>query len=1377
MTNQRSTLYFIRLMMFSMLLSIPLQAQYQFSRVGLEAGLNSEYIWHIAEDHNGILWLGGISGLEGFDGRQVIDLAESISNNTTAIPANIISGLYLDRQGGILVGSQNRILAYSPQPQNIAHWQAPYTPTAAGSASFSHFFELPNGQFLAAMGGSIFRLHRQSPDLQLLHDAGSNRRVIGFFASGERIAAMYDDWQIYWFNATGENISKTIISGNVGEQPAGVLLVTEGQRLVVAGANSGLYSAPVTQPLLLAAMNKTASIRDILSLGEDHEHNLLIGTQLGLLQGKWHDQELAIESITVNDGNTRAQYIYAIRTTMDGTLLLGTDRGLYIGYPRNQAVNSIEMAKWLAFPDTLSVAQDHQKNLWGAGKTLWRLSESQAFLALPEHLQALINVSHIFFHNNQLWVSHQQGIAVINPETLSVDYITLDAELLSCNSNEIISAYHGISLQSRNSLAFAVKGGVVELDSTTMQLDYIPLGAGCRPYGILAEGKNGALVTSRNREIWHIDNQFRARQYPISNSPYLFPFRASLNGTPQIWFTTGNGIQRWDETAHALLPPENQSLQEKTANWVSVLETDSALWVSTLQEGIHRITKSTGEVRLYGKQDGLLNHKYNLNAATVLSNGRLVFGGEEGLDIFHPTRMPEKEPLTLQISSLSYEIDGHRQVVLPLLARVSNQQISLPADARNIEFWLNVPYHLYAAQYRFRYQLSGLSDNWQTLPQNTSKFTLNLLPVGQYQLNLEVTSPSGAIQRLDTPLELQVTEPGWDWWYKKAFSAVQAFFEVWIDLAKTAQQETKVIYLLSAMVLLSLLVLWRLRLSRAKQQALQKEVTEKTQYITEQRNELQSLLHYRQDLMANIAHELKTPLTLILGVVTGRYSDVERRTKLERLVLRISRLLDNMLALSKDGSKPAEPAPIYEYQAQDFVAFYLTTYRGFVPEGRILLKDNQSAVVACVPDALDKLITNLINNAIKYSPSDSVIKISATNSEDHWQFSVRNQGRGIAKEQLNSVFERYVQIGAEQHSYGLGLGLPLVKQLVEAMGGRIEIASQPDEFTHVLLHIPIACQVASSKKARGVSHDELSEEYRNWLYAELTPTTAAKPTLPIQAQTTFDPPARWLVYCIDDNTEVLAQLHRQLSQHYQLQCFDNPLTALREARIHLPDIIVSDVMMPTLNGMDLVKRIRDDELTSHIPVILLTARSDHESQQQGLHVLADDYLTKPYQPQQLKARIDNLISIRQLLRTRFSVAIAEDQDGAANIANETPSDRPWTVNLDGAAPDQTRFMHKVIDYLQQHMGDADFSLSHLEQALHLSDSQIRRKTKAITGYSPQEILRIIRLESAAAKIREGEALKVIAHECGFSSQSHMGASFKAWFGKTPNQYRNDMGTE
>ena len=556
-------------------------------------------------------------------------------------------------------------------------------------------------------------------------------------------------------------------------------------------------------------------------------------------------------------------------------------------------------------------------------------------------------------------------------------------------------------------------------------------------------------------------------------------------------------------------------------------------------------------------------------------------------------------------------------------------------------------------------------------------------------------------------------------------------------------------------------------------QRLERKVAEQTQHLMEQTEEigrqrqaLEITLNYKEDLLANIAHELKTPLTLMLGLLNGKYPEKERKNKLYRLIYRISHLLDNMLDLArKTSNSPVdEEQSAYCYRAHEFVEFYLTTYRSFVTESRLQVTGNQFADVYCAPDTLDKVITNLINNAIKYSPTDTPIFVDAFVKDEHWYFSIENSGPGISPDKLHAAFERYVRLGDAEQSYGLGLGLPLVKQLVEKAFGGIDIKSGAGANTQVQIWLPLATDhQLAAQQSRSVEDIELSEEHRQWLHAELAESERLdNQDVPTPKVSNNDA----IIYCIDDNAELLHQLKEQLGGHYQLTCFSNPEEAIHEARNIIPDLVICDVMMPQMSGFDLLNQLRQDELLSHIPVILLSARADRQSIEQGFIEMADDYITKPYEPRHLMLKIENIMTMRQLLKTRFQVTLCKEteQDNTDELSK-------LSVFFEQCPPNQVQFLKKMIEQLKAQLHNPEFSIKHLSDSMFLSDSQIRRKCKAVSGYSPQEILKILRLEAASSLIREGYNLKSIAHDCGFSSQSHMGAAFKAYFGYTPNQYR------
>jgi signal transduction histidine kinase/DNA-binding response OmpR family regulator len=549
---------------------------------------------------------------------------------------------------------------------------------------------------------------------------------------------------------------------------------------------------------------------------------------------------------------------------------------------------------------------------------------------------------------------------------------------------------------------------------------------------------------------------------------------------------------------------------------------------------------------------------------------------------------------------------------------------------------------------------------------------------------------------------------------------------------------------------------------------LKRKVAEQTQHLTEQTKELSRqgnmlahTLSYKEDLLANIAHELKTPLTLMLGVLTSSLGMQDKSNRLKRMIQRVNLLLDNMTTLARGNHfQSLERDSKIPYRCHEFVEFYITTYLGFIPKQRLQLTANETAIVACPADTLDKVITNLINNALKYSPSGTGIEVEATINGNNWQFKVTNGGKGIRPEQLNTVFTRYVQLGDNNNSYGLGLGLPLVKTLVEAAGGKIEITSVPDEFTCVKVILPLS-EKTPPHEAKGIAEDDKasSENYLSWIQDEIDKSGFL--AMPVVEQSHREDKA--LVYCIDDNHQLLAQLKEQLDHRFNLVCFDNPIDAYSLAVQQIPDLIVSDVMMPQMTGFELIQKIRTETAISHVPVILLTAKSDPQSKQMGLDNLADDYICKPYDANMLASKIDSLINIRKLLHSRFN--ISGGNDNAEHERQDTA-----TVILSGCLPNERRFMQKVIDFMYENLSNSEFNSQGLSEHLFLSESQMRRKIKAISGYTPLEVLRILRLETAAQWIKRGDNLKTVAHELGFANQSHMGTLFKAYFGVTPKQY-------
>jgi DNA-binding response OmpR family regulator len=392
------------------------------------------------------------------------------------------------------------------------------------------------------------------------------------------------------------------------------------------------------------------------------------------------------------------------------------------------------------------------------------------------------------------------------------------------------------------------------------------------------------------------------------------------------------------------------------------------------------------------------------------------------------------------------------------------------------------------------------------------------------------------------------------------------------------------------------------------------------------------------------------------------------------------------------------------------------------------------------------VVTNLLSNAFKFTPEGGAVDLSVSVVDDAVEIRVGNTGPGIPAGVLPYVFDRFYQAeGANSHE-GTGIGLALVKELVALHHGSVAVESTPGEQTTFTVRLPLG--------SRHLSPEERVEAAGPAEAPPLLVGLPAEAAGAVPEPGAGTEPGRPVVLVVEDHPDLRAYLGGQFLADYQVLEAEGGEQGWQLAETHLPDVVISDVMMPGVNGLELLGRLKSSDKTSHIPVILLTARAGRENRLEGLGTGADDYLTKPFDAEELRVRVRNLIRTRQQLREKFTT-------GALL--------KPEQVEL----PSQQQvFLEKLRGVLEAHLDDALFGVEQLGEALGMSRSQIHRKLKAITNQSPSDLIRSYRLQRAADLIRQDAGnLSEIAWQTGFSSLSHFSRSFHEEYGCSPSDFK------
>lgn len=718
-----------------------------------------------------------------------------------------------------------------------------------------------------------------------------------------------------------------------------------------------------------------------------------------------------------------------------------------------------------------------------------------------------------------------------------------------------------------------------------------------------------------------------------------------------------------------------------------------SIWIST-NAGLVQFDPRNETYRQYTQAEGLPSNEFNSRAYHKLADGSLLFGSVKGAVLFRPQDFvlnqwsPPLRITDLKVNNQRWQ--AGRSITFTKAIELSYKQNDIAIEFVGLEYSL-------PAVNRYRYYLEGAEAPWSHEDTEGRANYLNLRP-GQYRFWAIASNSDGVWHPEATALSIRIRPP---WW------------------------QSTLAYLLYGLLFLGFLtgLIW-LFLYR---QGL------KYQIIAEQQEKqnLRELNKIRTELYANLTHEFRTPLTIINGLS----SELERKSSgvassaigaIRRNGEKMLRLINHLLQLNEleQNIIPLQPVGM-DLVAQ--VRHLLLSYQSLAEQRGLRLELQTSLTALSISfdhDYLDTILGNILSNALKFTPAGGqvMIDIDELADEQYFQIRITDTGKGIAKDELEHIFKRFYRSSSEQESSGIGLAY--VKALVERVNGSVQVKSTLGQGSCFILKFPKLEPEVSSMKIP---------------FPKESPSQhSARKNLP-------------QLLIAEDNGELMQYLVSCVSDQYRILTANDGQAGIEQAIDKVPDIIISDVMMPRRSGFELVSELKADHRTSHIPIVLLTGKSDRHSRYTGLEYGADDYLAKPFDPYELRLRLRNLMRLQERWREKYGGGI-------------------W---LRSEAKDpETNFLLRLQQLFAQNIADENFGIQDLCKALGVSRTQLHNKLKALTGDSTSIYLRKLRLQRAQelllnTQLRVGE----ITAQCGFRYRQHFTNYYTEFFGETPTQTR------
>ncbi len=1347
--------YILILVFFLLLQSTVVVGQYAFRHINKRDGLSQNSVFCIEQDNSGFIWFGTRDGLNRYDGYKMVVYRQE-DGNSAAVAGNDIRCLYFDKQyQSLWVGTSNGLSRYRSEKDDFV----------------SYFAGSKPGQLL---GGSIRSVLR---DQQGRLWVGTSRGLHLFDDKSERFQIIRRE-----AGAAGE-----ISSNNVK------LIFEDLEGQIWIGTKNGLnrliYHRDSTfafEQVLNEGMVKLSG-QDIKTMAQGPDSVYWIGThseglfrwdaRLNKLRHYHHQKE---EPHSLSHDNIRT-----VQVSPDGNIWVGTFVGLNRYRPATDdfevLLSESRDLNSLSNSSVRSVFFDHRGSMWIGtyyGGINYYDQQINRFRNLEQQLDGK-GLSHgvvsSFWENDDgsLWIGTEGGgLNLLDRETGHFTYLTADNKLSGNNVKTL--------LEARNSLWIGFfSEGLDRLDLETGSIKNYRFQPG-QPhgllnnnvYGLLAAGKHlwiasyGGGLACMNMET----EQFQGFQHDPEDPESLCSDLTRVlfqDRTGQYWVGTDDGLDCFVPDSlgpgprfrHFLPGSEIYALyQSKNRHiWVGtysdglfqirengeviqqfteafglpghtifgILEGgDGHIWLST-NNGLAKLDRRDNTFTTYNYSDGIRNLEFNFNAYYKTSSGELLFGGTKGATLFKPedirlnTFVPPVVFTGLKSFNQPVKVGGDQGLLHEAINHTSSLAFSYNRASFSLSF--SALDYLNPSNNNYRYRLEGLDDEW-TYAKGETEATYTLQRPGTYLFRLRGANNDGLWNPVERNISIEVLPPPWrtGWAY------------------------------LSYLLILALVFWGTVRFLRLRHQ-LDMEALEKRQ---------QEELHQAKlRFFTNIAHEFRTPLTLILGPLEDLVRDqltvpvhrklvsVEHNAK--RLLYLVNQLL-NFRKLEADHERmEAAEGNVVRFLQEIYLSFQEHARSRQITYG--FHTDADPVYLYFDRDKMEKVVFNLLSNAFKFTPDGGRIALRLQQDEHFVRITVQDSGKGVPDELQEQIFKRFYEKEATfRHSFkGTGIGLAVSRQLVRMHHGKISLESEEGKGATFTVQLPLGR--AHFKDEELISEFRDSEDIRQYI-SVTKPSAEAYDTAPTttEAGPSGDAP---LLLIVEDNEEVRSFIEAIFKAEYRLITAANGEEGLEKAIKAAPDLVISDVMMPKMDGITLCRKLKTDLSTSHIPVLLLTARTGLIFKLEGLETGADDYLTKPFSPKELNLRVRNLLSLRQKLREKFE-----------RITNLSPKEIAVT------SADE-RFLEQALQIAEEQIGNADFTVEDFARALNVSRPLLFVKIKALTNLTPNNFIKDIRLKRAAQLLSQQKlSVSEVAYQVGFRDPRYFSKCFQKSFGQTPTSF-------
>ena len=1305
------------------------EEHYYFKNLSIRNGLSQNTVNAILQDRKGFMWLGTKDGLNRYDGLSFRKFKHDAAN-PRSIGNSFITSLYEDFNGNIWVGTDAGVYIYYPEKEAFEEFDCQSLEKTRIERSVSMIAGDKQGRvWIAVEAQGMFcydarqKLLRNYP----LSEISSNIKCFTFDSGGTLWLGFYGDGLYY----SKDNLATVHPYGSPedGKREFEGGVITK----IVQGNYNCLYIGSVKEGV--SELNLTSGqVRNLLAIDESGEsifcrdllpysdNELWIGTESGIyIYNLRTAQFIHLRASLYDSYSLSDNAIYALYKDREEGLWIGSYFGGVDYYPRQYTY----FAKYYPKNIANSLHGKRVREFCRADDgTLWIGTEDGGLnhfnpktkeFHFFEPSAGFTNIHGLCMDGSHLWVgTFSKGLRVIDTRTgVILRTYTEGHTSHSLNDNSIFS----ICRTSAGEIYLGTLFGLLRYNRTQDNFDRIPELNGKFVYDIKEDSYGNLwLATYANGAYCYDVSARRWKNYVFDaedekSLPYDKVLSVFEDSYRQIWLTTQGG-------GFCLFHPDTETftrygLKDGLPNDVVyqiVEDDDRFLWLTT-NNGLVRFDPKTMEMKVFSTANGLPTNQFNYRSGFKDEAGNIYLGSINGFVAFDPRTFAENRQVPAV--AITDFLLFNKEVPVgetdsPLKSSITfSDKVVLTADQNSFSFRIAALSYQAPRMNKLMYKLEGFDEGWLTIGESPL-VTYSNLGYGDYVFKVKASNSDGVWNEQETSLHLSILPPfylsGWAYCF----------------------------YVLFFMGCLVCVIFYFKRRNYRKQH--------RQMEMLEQEKE-REVYHAKIDFFTNVAHEIRTPLTLIKGplenIILKKEVDSETKEDLYIMKQNTERLL-NLTNQLLDFRKTETRGFRLNFTECDVVAVLRETYLRFTSLAKqkgldFILELPQECFMADVnQEALTKIISNLLNNGVKYA--STYLRISLETDEKVFHIRTFNDGEMIPDTMKEEIFKPFVRLDKEDEvTTGTGIGLALSRSLAELHQGSL-MMEKGEEVNCFCLTLPVNQDSTITLSAENVSRVE--ENSCGWEQEE-TDTKEKKP----------------MILVVEDNPDMLAFVRKQLTTEYSVLTAMNGIEALAVLDNHYVNLVVSDVMMPQMDGFELCKTIKSDLSYSHIPVVLLTAKTNIQSKIEGLELGADAYIEKPFSVEYLLANISSLIHNREKLRQTF----AKSPFVAANTMALTKADE--------------EFIWKLNDIIQANLHNPEFSMEDMADALKMSRSSFYRKIKGVLDLSPNEYLRLERLKQAAQLLKEGKSrVNEICYTVGFNSPSYFSKCFLKQFGVLPKDF-------